>query len=36
MGIPLGLVAAGANRHDAPLLSPTLQAAIAQVGAMPE
>lgn len=36
MGIPLVLVAVGANRHDAPLLSPTLQAAIAQVGAMPE
>jgi hypothetical protein len=36
MGIPLGLVAAGANRHDAPLLAPTLRAAIAQVGAMPE
>lgn len=35
-GIPLGLVAAGANRHDSPLLGPTLQAAIAQVGAMPE
>jgi hypothetical protein len=29
-------VAAGANRQDAPLLAPTLQAAIAQVGAMPE
>ena len=35
-GIPLGLVAAGANRHDSPLLAPTLQAAITQVGAMPE
>jgi transposase len=35
-GIPLGLVAAGANRHDSPLLGPTLQAATAQVGAMHE
>ncbi len=35
-GIPLGLVAAGANRNDSVLLAATLQAAIAQVGAMPE
>jgi hypothetical protein len=35
-GIPLGLVAEGANRHDSPLLKPTLEAAIAQVGAMPD
>jgi transposase len=35
-GIPLGIVSAGANRHDSPLLVPTLDAAIAQVGAMPE
>ena len=35
-GIPLGLVAAGANRHDSPLLAPTLHAAITQVGPMPE
>lgn len=35
-GIPLGLVAAGANRHDSPLLASTLQAAITQVGPMPE
>ena len=34
-GIPLGLIAAGANRHDSPLLAPTLHAAVAQVGAMP-
>ena len=34
-GIPLGLVSAGANRHDSPLLAPTLAAALAQVGAMP-
>src|ERR687898_3106636 len=26
-GIPLGVVAAGANRHDSPILSPTLDAA---------
>src|SRR5215212_4669788 len=26
-GIPLGVVAAGANRHDSPLLDPTLDAA---------
>jgi hypothetical protein len=26
-GIPLAVVAAGANRHDSPLLSPTLDAA---------
>ena len=25
-GIPLGVVTAGANRHDSPLLAPTLQA----------
>jgi hypothetical protein len=35
-GIPLGLVSAGANRHDSPLLEPTLRAASAQVGALPE
>ena len=34
-GIPLGLVCAGANRHDSPLLAPTLAAALAQVGLMP-
>jgi hypothetical protein len=34
-GIPLGLVSAGANRHDSPLLAPTLAAALAQVGLMP-
>jgi hypothetical protein len=31
-GIPLGIAAAGANRHDAPLLAPTLHAAISQLG----
>jgi transposase len=35
-GVPLGIVSAGANRHDSPLLEPTLQAAKTQVGAMPE
>ncbi|MFJ5220168.1 IS5 family transposase [Streptomyces sp. NPDC088354] len=34
-GVPLGIVADGANRHDSPLLGPTLEAAKAQVGAMP-
>jgi transposase len=32
-GVPLGVVSAGANRHDSPLLGPTLQAATGQVGA---
>jgi Transposase DDE domain len=32
-GIPLGIAAAGANRHDSPLLAPTLQAATDQLGA---
>jgi IS5 family transposase len=31
-GIPLGITAAGANRHDSPLLAPTLQAAANQLG----
>jgi hypothetical protein len=31
-GVPLGVVSAGANRHDSPLLGPTLQAATNQVG----
>ena len=35
-GIPLGLVSAGANRHDSPLLEPTLRTASAQVGTLPE
>jgi hypothetical protein len=35
-GVPIGLVAAGANRHDSPLLGPTLEAAIGQVGPLPE
>ncbi|GHF35692.1 transposase [Streptomyces morookaense] len=35
-GVPIGLVAAGANRHDSPLLGPTLEAAIGQMGPLPE
>ncbi|MFI6949784.1 IS5 family transposase [Streptomyces sp. NPDC050422] len=35
-GVPLGVVAAGANRHDSPLLVPTLQAAKEQVGDLPD
>lgn len=35
-GVPLGLVSAGANRHDSPLLVPTLDAVKAQVGPLPE
>ncbi len=35
-GIPLGLVSAGADRHDSPLLAPTLEAAKAQVGPLLE
>ena len=31
-GIPLGVACAGANRHDSPLLAPTLQAAANQLG----
>ena len=31
-GIPLGIACAGANRHDSPLLAPTLQAAADQLG----
>ena len=35
-GIPLGIASAGANRHDSPLLAPTLQAAANQLdGACP-
>ncbi|WP_329449766.1 IS5 family transposase [Streptomyces sp. NBC_01724] len=35
-GVPLGIVSDGANRHDSPLLGPTLAAAKEQAGAMPE
>ena len=34
-GIPLGLVSAGANRHDSPLLAPTLRPPLAQVRPLP-
>ncbi|MFE7331232.1 IS5 family transposase [Streptomyces sp. NPDC057565] len=36
VGIPLGIVSAGANRHDSPLLGPTLEATKDQVGRLPE
>jgi hypothetical protein len=35
-GIPLGAVSAPANRHDSPLLVPTLGAASEALGALPE
>lgn len=35
-GVPVGLVSAGANRHDSPLLKPTIQATQQQVGPLPE
>ena len=36
-GIPLGIASAGANRHDSPLLAPTLEAAGRQLdGVLPE
>jgi transposase len=35
-GVPIGLVSAGANRHDSPLLVPTLEAAKKQIGVFPE
>ncbi len=31
-GVPLGIASAGANRHNSPLLAPTLNAAISQLG----
>jgi hypothetical protein len=34
-GIPLGLASAGANRHDLPLLEPTLAAVVSQAGPVP-
>ncbi len=33
-GIPLGIAAAAANRHDSPLLAPALDAAISQLGGL--
>ena len=35
-GIPLGIVPAGANRHDSPLLRPTFEQAAAQIGCYPQ
>ena len=35
-GIPIGSISAGANRHDSPLLVPTLEHAAASVGSLPE
>ncbi|WUD72202.1 IS5 family transposase [Streptomyces sp. NBC_00510] len=35
-GVPLGIVSDGANRHDSPLLGPTLAAAKNQAGAIPQ
>jgi IS5 family transposase len=35
-GIPLGSISAGANRHDSPLLVPTLEHAASSVGSLPE
>ena len=35
-GIPLGAVSAPANRHDSPLLVPTLKAASQALGTLPE
>jgi hypothetical protein len=35
-GIPLGGITAPANRHDSPLLVPTLEHASASVGGFPE
>ena len=34
-GVPVGIVSAGANRHDSPLLAPTLAQVAAQVGPLP-
>jgi hypothetical protein len=35
-GIPLGAVSAPANRHDSPLLAPTLDAVSETPGVLPE
>ena len=35
-GVPVGIVSAGANRHDSPLLEPTIEATKQQVGTLPE
>lgn len=34
-GVPVGMVSAGANRHDSPLLEPTIDNMKQQVGALP-
>lgn len=34
-GVPVGIVSAGANRHDSPLLAPTLAQVAAQAGPLP-
>jgi hypothetical protein len=34
-GVPLGIVSAGANRHDSPLLAPTLEQTRTQVAELP-
>ncbi|MEV6022092.1 IS5 family transposase [Streptomyces sp. NPDC052036] len=35
-GVPLGIISDGANRHDSPLLGPTLDAVKEQVGVLPQ
>jgi hypothetical protein len=35
-GIPLGAISAPANRHDSPLLAPTLDAVSETLGVLPE
>jgi len=35
-GLPLGIVSAGANRHDSPLLDPTIENMKQQVGPLPD
>jgi transposase len=36
LGIPLGAIIAPANRHDSPLLAPTLDAVVETLGGLPE
>jgi IS5 family transposase len=36
MGIPLSAITAPANRHDSPLLAPTLDAVVETLGGLPE
>jgi len=35
-GVPVGIVSAGANRHDSPLLEPTIEATKHHVGVLPK